>query len=290
MAFALFFYFIFPFGEIRFGAERNPEFSVGNISTEMQFYKNMRFSNPEISYKIENNCSLEKKNKMKRAFDYMTNLTILNFYPVNGNEEITVSCEEKTKPSGNGFFVAGEGGPTKIIAGDNFYVIFKGEILLLRDSKCENPNIEIHELLHVLGFNHSQNKNNIMYPVSDCSQTIGNEIPEKLNELYSFPSYPDLKIGNVSADILGRYLNINLSVENIGLKDSQSERIIIYADGEKIKETKLDGIKIGEQLGVQITNIFVMKIKIENLKIIVETDSNELSLENNQITLTRLPD
>ena len=129
-----------------------------------------------------------------------------------------------------------------------------------------------------------------MYPVSDCSQTIGNEIPEKLNELYSFPSYPDLKIGNVSADILGRYLNINLSVENIGLKDSQSERIIIYADGEKIKETKLDGIKIGEQLGVQITNIFVMKIKIENLKIIVETDSNELSLENNQITLTRLPD
>ena len=284
----LVFYWIFPFGKTTFKVDTNSEFNVGNISTQMQFYKNMRFPTTSISYKIEDNCSLEKKNEMTDAFNYLQNLTLLRFYPVDTTEDVTVSCDNEVIPSdsGKGFFVAGEGGPTKVIPGENFYTILQGKILLLKSSNCERPNIEIHELLHVLGFDHSKNSNNIMYPISDCSQTIGSEIPSKINEIYSFPSYPDLKLSNISATLGGRYLDINLTIENIGLSSSTGEKILIYGDNDLLKEKNFEGLEIGERLIIQFTNIFVSKIKVEELNVSVETNGSELSLKNNQISLT----
>ena len=248
----------------------------------------MRFPNSKISYKIEDDCSLKKSSEMVKAFNRIEELTLIDFYPVNSGEEITVSCEEKAKTSEGGLFIAGEGGPTKISSGENFNVIFSGQILLLRDSSCERPNVGIHELLHVLGFDHSENKNNIMYTVSKCSQTIGDEIVDKINKLYEFPSYPDLKVENISAEINGRYLSLNLSIKNIGLKDSLSGKLFIYGSEEKIKEMDLGEIKIGYGLEVILVNIWLKERKIEKLKIVVESNDTELSLENNQIILTKL--
>ena len=290
--FAIFLFFVYwflPFNDIKFGAPKSPEFNIGNLTNEMQFYKNMRFQNTEISYKIDSDCSLQRKNDMIRAFDYLEEFTSLNFYPVSNGEEITVTCKDEKIPSGNGLFTAGEGGPTKILSGENFYIILEGKILLLRDSNCERPNIAIHELLHVLGFNHSENENNIMYPVSSCSQTLGSEIPEKINGLYNFPSLPDLTITNVSAKIEGRYLDLDLSVHNIGLSDSGEGRIIIYADEEKTKEISLKEIKIGQGLDIELRNIWIEKRTYEKLKIKVEIEEDELSLDNNEITLEKLP-
>lgn len=275
-----------PFNEVKFGANKNPEFNVGNISSNMQFYPNMRFLPLKLSYEIDNSCSLKKKKEMKDAFLYMENVTNLSFYPVYSNPEINVTCQEESKTTENGMFIAGEGGPTKIISGDNFNVIYTGKILLLRESDCERPNVEIHELLHVLGFKHSKNSNNIMYPVSKCSQTLGQEIPNKINELYSFPQLPDLKIQNVSAQINGRYLDVNLSVQNIGLKDAQSETLKIYGDDNLLKEMNLKEINVGYGLDVSLTNIWVSSVNIKNIKIVVETTGSELSLENNQVTLS----
>lgn len=281
-------YWFVPFSQFQFSTNTNPEFNVGNISSEMQFYPNMRYPSSNISYHIDSNCSLRKKTDMTRAFNYLANLTVLNFYSVDNNQEITVSCDDQVKPSGNGYFVAGEGGPTKVIAGDNFYVIFKGKVLLLRSYSCSKPNIEIHELLHALGFNHSKNKNNIMYPISDCSQTLGTEIPQKIDELYSYPSYPDLKVANASAQIDGRYLNLNVSINNIGLNDSTSSKLFVYGDGVKIKEMNIKEIKIGEGLNVKLTNVWIPKRSIEKLNVSVENNGSELSLENNYVILTKL--
>lgn len=275
-----------PFNEVKFGTDKNPEFNVGNLSSNMQFYPNMRFLSPKISYKIDGSCSLKKKKEMKDAFLYIENVTNLSFYRIYSDPEITVTCEEESKTTKNGMFIAGEGGPTKIISGENFNVIYNGKILLLRESNCERPNVEIHELLHVLGFNHSKNPNNIMYPVSKCSQTLGKEIPDKINMLYSFPQLPDLKIQNVSAQISRRYLDLNLSVQNIGLKDSLSETLKIYGDGKLLKEMNLKEIKVGYGLDVSLTNIWVGLVKIKKIKIVVETTGSELSLENNQVTLS----
>lgn len=283
-----FLYWFAPFDQMSFGVEKNPEFSVGNISSEMQFYPNMRFETNRISYKIDQDCSLKRTQDMERSFEYLEELTVLEFYPVSGDEEISISCDDKVKPSGDNLFIAGEGGPTKVISGENFYLIFEGEILLLRNSECERPNVGIHELLHVLGFDHSENKNNIMYPISSCSQTIGEEIVEKIDELYSFPSLPDLKLSNVSSNSEGRYLNLDLSVKNIGLSTSEEGKVIIYADDEQIHEFKFEEIKVGQGLNIELNNIWLQKRKIEILKIEIETQGNELSLENNEITLQKI--
>ncbi len=283
-----FIYWFLPFDQVQFGVNKNPEFSVGNISSNMQFYPNMRFPSTRISYLIEDSCNLQKKSEMIDAFNYLQNRTVLEFYPVTNNEEITVSCQEESKTTDNGMFIAGEGGPVKIISSENFDVIFSGKILLLRESNCERPNVEIHELLHVLGFVHSTNVNNIMYPVSKCSQTLGEEIPTKIDQLYSYPELTDLKLENVSASISGRYLDLNLSVQNIGLKDSPNETLKVYGDNELLKEMNLKEIKIGYGLTVSLTNIWVTKRTTNEIKIVIEGPNDELSLQNNQVILTTL--
>ncbi|MCR4327649.1 MAG: matrixin family metalloprotease [Nanoarchaeota archaeon] len=283
-----FFYWFIPLEKMDFGVDKNPEFSVGNISNEMQFYKNMRFENPDISYKIDSGCSLKKKQDMERAFDSLGELTILDFYPVTSGEEIMVSCDDEVRPSGNNLFIAGEGGPTKILSGENFYIIYEGKILLLRESNCEHPNVGIHELLHVLGFDHSENKNNILYPVSSCSQTIGNEIIEKIDEIYSFPSLPDMKLGNVSSSAQGRYLDLNFSIKNIGISSSSGGKVVIYGDERIIKEFEFDEIKAGQGMNMELRNIWLPERTTEKIKIKIETLDNELSLENNELTLQKL--
>jgi len=284
----IFMYWFLPFDEIQFGVDKNPEFSVGNISSNMQFYSNMRFRSPEISYLIEESCSLQKKSEMIDAFNFLQNETVLSFYPVLNDEEILISCQDESKAIDNGMFIAGEGGPTEIISGENFNVIFKGKILLLRESSCERPNVEIHELLHVLGFGHSENRNNLMYSVSKCSQTMGTEIPNKINELYAFPELPDLQLENVSAKITGRYLDLNLSIQNIGLKDSSKGTLKIYGDDELIKEMDVKEIKLGYGLNMFLTNIWGSQRQIKSIKIIVSIPNSELTLENNQVILTTL--
>ncbi|NCN51945.1 matrixin family metalloprotease [archaeon] len=281
----IFIYWFIPFNEVQFGIDKNPEFNVGNLSNNMQFYSNMRFPSTDITYLIEEGCPLQKRSEMVGAFNFIQNLTLLKFYPVKNNEEITISCEEESKSTDNGMFISGEGGPTKILSSNNFNVIFSGKILLLRESNCERPNVEIHELLHVLGFDHSENKNNLMYPVSKCSQTIGNDIVDKINELYSFPELPDLQLENISAKISGRYLDINVSVQNSGLKDSQPGTLKIYGDDQLIKEFDLKEIKMGYSLSVSLTNIWVSKREIKELKVIVSTPDSELALDNNQAVL-----
>ena len=73
-------------------------------------------------------------------------------------------------------FIAGEGGPTSITNTSLYNVILKGKILLYKKSECEEPIVELHELLHVFGFDHSQDPNNIMFNLSSCNQEISQDI------------------------------------------------------------------------------------------------------------------
>ena len=279
-------YWFIPYNTIDFGATSgNYNFNSGdnNDTTGMQFYKNMRFPESNISYRI-NDCNIQKLNEMEEAFEIIANSTVLEFYPVNFEEEISITCDSDVKVEGN-LFIAGEGGPTNITQLENYNLILHGQILLIKNSNCQRPNIAIHELLHVLGFDHSENSNNIMYPISKCKQVIGEDTIYLINELYSVPSYPDIVFENISAVMHGKYLDVNLSMRNNGFKKSPTSQIFIYADDKFVEAVTLEQLDPGYGKIIMLTNHIILKLNIKELRFVINTDFEELNKTNNELNL-----
>ncbi len=269
--------------EFNLSSTSNNNFSLNSYdNTPIQFYENMRFPDKTISYRIEN-CPLQREDDMEWAFDIMEEETILEFYPVSRNEQITITCDDAKRYEGK-LFIAGEGGPTNITIAGNLNVIEAGKILLMKESECEKPNIAIHELLHVLGFDHSENPKNIMYEISRCDQTISEDIINFINEIYSIPSSPDLLFEDAYAKMHGRYLDINFSIRNNGLKDSEETQVKILADGKEVKQVEIPSIEIGYGRKVSIVNIWVNQIEVKSIEFIIESDFEELEKSNNKVT------
>jgi hypothetical protein len=220
---------------------------------------------------------------MTDAFDFIQERTIISFYLVESGEQIFVSCSSRTKQSGD-YFIAGEGGPTNITATDRFNVIHQGKIELIRESKCPNPNVGIHELLHALGFAHSQNPDSVMYEVSKCSQVVTDDIIEALNELYETPSLPDLAFNNISANITGRYLDARFSVVNHGLADIGDFEINIYSDENIVDNFELNGLDIGYGRTVTLKNLRAPR-NPHSLIFEIKSNESELDKKNNKIEL-----
>lgn len=261
-------------------------FNVGVYAPEnMQFYESMRFPDREISYRISSFCGVAKKADMEGAFEIIENRTVLKFYPSEKDAEIFVSCQEKDTIDSSGLFIAGEGGPTKIVQTDNFNIIYGGEILLVRNSDCQIPNVPIHELFHVLGFVHSSNPGNIMYNVSKCNQVLGDDIIRRINELYAVESQPDLSFENATAFVHNRYVDINMSVKNNGLVESPKAKIKIYADEELLKEIDFAPLKVGYGRTISLGNVYSKEREISSLRLVIDTSFKELDKENNEAKL-----
>jgi hypothetical protein len=277
----LFFYFL-PFNTINF-ISNSGDSNFTLTSEEMQYYPEMRFPSNEITNQISN-CDLQKQNEMQSAFSIMENLTSLKFNSVSSNEEISIKCEERNRYD-NGMFIAGEGGPTNISVAGDFYIIYNGEILLIKNSDCSKPNIALHELFHVLGFKHSTNPNNIMYNITSCNQIISDDMIQLINKLYSVPSYPDLAFGNVSAVMNGRFLFLNVTVINKGLSKSGKSTIEVYANENLIKEISVDKLDAGNGEIINLGNIFVSQVNINELNLEIKTNFSEINKDNNKIKL-----
>jgi len=286
----IFVYLFIPFNTTEFNLSPDSALLIANSSAEsndeLQFYPNMRFPSPDISYRIEN-CSVQREKDMNDAFEIIEEKTVLSFYAVKYGEEIKVTCNDTIIIEGN-LFTAGEGGPVNVSIIGEFYVIESGKILLLKDSNCKTPNVALHELLHVLGFDHSEDSDSIMYEISECEQTMGYDIIDRINKIYSVPTQPDLVFENASALMHGQYLNIAYSIRNNGLKYSGISIIKILANEKEIQEIEIPAIEMGEGIQGYMINIFVKQIGIEEIEFIIENDFEELHKLNNRIYFSEI--
>lgn len=260
-----------------------------NLSAVRQFYSNMKFNHNQISYTLDDTCLAERKRRILMAFDELSKqVNAINFYEVSDNPNIEISCSEENKPSINeDYFIAGEGGAREIIQTGKFNVI-NGGIILFYDEKeglhCDYPNIELHELMHVFGFGHSEEEGSIMYPyLESCEQVLDSSIIDQLNELYAVENLPDLYFSEVKAIRKGRYLDFNLTIKNAGVKDVPSVNFSVFDEGEFVDTKQLDEIRYGAGMIIEITNFKLNNRDSEEVKFVIDSLDliEELDEENN---------
>ena len=133
---------------------------------------------------FERECRSYEIDRVVEAFDILSNLTEgrLEFANASYDALIKIKCY-KAKANGLGYMLAGEGGyraeAQKIVG---------AELKLYTHMNCGTwPDLELHEILHIFGFGHRDEKQSIMNPIlvkCDLGK-IDKDIIGKLNELYS---------------------------------------------------------------------------------------------------------
>jgi len=264
------------------------DYSTNASNQIVQFYPHMRYSDRVINYRIESACSLEKFNNIKRAFEILSERTILSFDEVLENPEIRILCSDVApKAEEKGHFIAGEGGPSEIINTTNFAVILSGKVSLYRENKCDEPKVAIHELLHALGFDHYNNKASILYPITSCDQQIDSALIEMIDELYGADSLPDLVIESIEATREGRYLNFDINISNVGLVNSKDAELNLFFEDEKIANFSVGDLEIGEKKILSVENL-KLPSRADRIAFVVESNDSELSLSNNRAEIYTL--
>lgn len=260
-----------------------PELKNSSFGSVHQFYPNMKFNHNNITYLIHADCPVDKTEMMKNAFNLLSEETIvINFTSVEDNPdiipdvEVICSPEEKYNAGeGTDFFVAGEGGAKEIVQTGRYNVINKGVILLYGNPQnaiqCTWPNTELHELIHVFGFDHSQDENSLMYPyLSSCDQKLDDSIINELIRLYSEPNLPDLYFENVSAVKKGRYLDFNITIKNSGDVEAKNVSYSIL-DNNDVVETKYFGnLQFGAGIILEVTNFKLLNTNSKDIKIVID--------------------
>lgn len=159
--------------------------------------------------------------------------------------------------------VLGEGGPSRAVETSGpFTLIERGEMFLIPESvECKGVNTAVHEIGHVLGLGHLHDENDIMFSRQvSCTQTITGTTSDAIDELYQHPAETDLTIANVSAAKHGPYLDINFTVRNIGLTESQLTYMGFVGDNKTIQSlsdtqfSSIPPIASGSGLTRRITN------------------------------------
>lgn len=266
---------------------------MSSYVSSLQFYPNMRFNHNNLTFMIEDNCNTEKRENMALSFGKLEQETnnLITFYQTEHNPDILVTCNETyiLKPTGD-FFIAGEGGPERAVKSGIYYVIESGTVILYYtpEKDCMNYNVELHELLHVLGFIHSDNKYSIMYNVSECYQVLTKDITDELIRLYSIPNYPDVSIGNITAIKHGTYLDFEINVKNAGFEKAENIVLGISSKEKEIASFDLEDLEYGEGKILTVENIRIpfSLLSLEQITFSLSIDSKELDYRNNNITMT----
>lgn len=153
-----------------------------------------------LTYTINKNCN-NRIDNINQAIQILENSAAdkISFKEAANNPDINLSCsfldncyENKTRRSW--FWIitteaicSHETGTAQITSRGN--KIIRADINLVSTEKQENcSETEIHEILHIFGYQHSENNESIMFPVKDsskCNEKIDSSIIKDLVNKYS---------------------------------------------------------------------------------------------------------
>ena len=226
---------------------------------------------------------------MINAFNELSSkVSTIDFYEVLTTPDIEILCSEYTKPTPGDYFIAGEGGAREIIQTGRYNIITNGIILLHGNPhefyKCDWPNIELHELIHVFGFDHSTDKNSLMYPyLSSCDQKLDASIINTLKDLYSEENLPDLYFKDINVIKKGKYLDFNLTVKNSGAIDAKDVSFAVLDDEQLVKTFSLNDLIFGGGMIVGIQNLKLIHKNPKEIQFVIDKDNliKEIDEENN---------
>jgi hypothetical protein len=276
--------------ELIFNMEDSEPAQIIDYGTTPVFSERLRFNHDRISFFIEPSCSDGRSASMREAFQIFHNrIEIISFYAVNGDSaDISIGCSDDFIKLGENLFAAGEGGPTNITNTSNFKTIQKGKIFLYEDQRCDQPNVELHELLHVFGFDHSWDPNNIMYNLSRCDQEITEDMVDLINELYLIKPLPDARISELTAIKKGRYIDFNITVLNEGLTEIENISLTLVSNKKVMDTIPLGGIGIGFGRILRVTNLKLSSTSIDTIDFVVDYESvvEELDENNNLVKMS----
>jgi hypothetical protein len=136
-----------------------------------------------------------------------------------------------------------------------------------------------------LGFEHSDTKESIMYPISSCNQFLTEDIKEELKRLYSIENLPELYFSEIEVSQQGNYINFELKIKNSGLIEAKNIVLEIYSEstGAELEVFDIGEISYGEGKYLKVENL---KIPFRTKKLIFEIrGGEELDKENNLIEI-----
>ncbi|MEM3405821.1 MAG: matrixin family metalloprotease [Candidatus Pacearchaeota archaeon] len=258
---------------------------ISSYENELQICQNTKFNHNNITYSIDSNCKENKIKRIEEAFKIIEKeVGEIKFIRVNSDADIDVICQNiKIPTETKGYFIAGEGGPTSLINTSLFCIIEKGKVLLYKEKDyCDYPNVELHEILHVFGFGHSDNERSIMFNTSFCNQILTKDIIDEMKRLYSIKNLPELYFEDVEIKKHGLYIDFNLKIKNSGLIEAKNVSLLIkeYPSYKKIDSFELSDIEYGAGKSINVENL---RIPLKTKKLIFEIFSiqEEIDKENN---------
>jgi len=275
-----------PSEQRQFLVSSNEELNVNATNQLSMFMENMRFDTNNISYSFAE-CNKKSQDKMKQAFQIVSNDTGNIYFYESQSAKIIIYCSQQKGEQRNTTFVAGEGGPNKVILLDLYPLIVDGKIYLYKqenEENCEYPVVELHELMHVFGFDHINKTNEILYPYVNCEQRITPDIINELKSLYAEKPKVDLTLQNLSAIMHGKYLNFNVTILNRGLISTTNVSLKVSSAEKTIETIEIDDLSPGISQIITVKNILVKTNNQDNITFKVTTNEEEYFYENNQLT------
>ena len=253
------------------------------------FSENLRFDHNIISYFIESDCPEERQRRMVGAFAiFQEEMKVISFYERPKDvADILIGCSQDYLKAGEDVFIAGEGGPSQYLNTSDFDIILEGKVLLYRDSECDYPVVEVHELLHVFGFNHINNPKSLMYNVSACDQRFTPDMAKLIQSLYAVKPLPDFYFSNVNATTKGNYLDFELTIKNGGIVDSGKAMLDVLANGKVVDSFEVNEVSVGSGRVLKVTNAKLPSRSVSEVLFVVDLAGvvDEIREDNNEVRM-----